>query len=259
MVRSYYSVKTDLTATRVVLDALAASAPSLRAYRAGVLDAIASIAPHDAAIFHALSPRVPLETGVFRGLDPALLAGSRAHWDDFAVELGALRELANERLAVSDQDAFPLGTRARARFERQFVRRFGMPSLCIVHLVVRGAVRAAIVLLSRRRRGFAADAVAKLRELAPAIAVADTLHATLDGTARAAAPLRLVCRDERLTMRQREIVEHVAMGQTNAAIAKALDVSPNTARNHLAKIFARVGAANRADLVRLAVLSPASS
>lgn len=242
---------------RTALDALAVRAGSLREYRSGVLDLLAEVAPFDAAIFHALSPRVPLETGVFRGLDPSLLGGSRAHWDDFAVELGALRDLANERLAVGDQEAFPLGTRARTRFERHFVRRFGMPSLCMIHLIVRGDVRAAIVLLSRRRRGFDRSVVVRLRELAPSIAVADTLHVTLDGTARASAPIRLVCRDERLTARQREIVEHVAMGQTNEAIAKALSLSPNTARNHLAKIFARVGAANRADLVRLAVLSRA--
>ncbi len=246
----------DLVPLRRALDRAAVEAPSLRAFRGSVLDLLGAVVPHDAAIFHALSPRVPLETGVFRGLDLVALGSSRADWDDFAVELGALRELANERLVATDQDAFPLGTRARARFEKRFVRRFGMPSLCMVHLIVRGAVRAAIVLLSRRRRGFEPSGVVAVRELAPAIAAADTLHVSLDGTASASAPLRLVCRDERLTARQREIVEHVAMGQTNEAIAKALDVSPNTARNHLAKIFARVGAANRADLVRLAVLSP---
>jgi DNA-binding CsgD family transcriptional regulator len=248
----------DLGSLRRALDGLAVGAPTLRAFRAGVLDAIAPLVPHDAVLFHALSPRVPLETGVFRGLDLVALGSSRSDWDDFAVELGALRELANERLVATDQDAFPLGTRARGRFEKRFVRRFGMPSLCIVHLIVRGAVHAVIVLLSRRRRGFDPAGVTALRELAPAIAVADALHVALDGTSRASAPVRLVCRDERLTPRQREIVEHVAMGQTNEAIAKALELSPNTARNHLAKIFARVGAANRADLVRLAVLTPAT-
>ena len=70
-------------------------------------------------------------------------------------------------------------------------------------------------------------------------------------------PTRLVCGDGRLTPRQRVIVEHVALGHTNAEIAEALGLSANTLRNHLSAIFARVGASNRAELVRLAVLQPA--
>jgi DNA-binding CsgD family transcriptional regulator len=246
----------DLVATRRLLDALAVASPSLRVYRTGVLDVLRPLAPFDGAVFHALSPRVPLETGVFVGLQAELVVRSRAHWDDFAVELGALRDLANVHLVVSDREAFPPGTRGRKRFERHFVRRFGMQSLAMMHLVVRGATRAAIALLARRRNAFGPVVLGALRDLAPGIAIADTMHASLDGTPTAATPIRFVCHDQRLTPRQREIVEHVAMGQTNEAIGRALDISPNTARNQLVKIFARVGAGNRADLVRLAVLTP---
>jgi DNA-binding CsgD family transcriptional regulator len=48
----------------------------------------------------------------------------------------------------------------------------------------------------------------------------------------------------------------VALGHTNDAIARALGLSPNTLRNHLAEVFRRLGAANRADVVRLSVLRP---
>jgi DNA-binding CsgD family transcriptional regulator len=241
---------------RARLDALATHASSLRAYRTEVLDLLRTVVSFDAAVFHALSPRVPLETGVVIGIEPERIARSVAAWDDLAVELGALRELANARLVATDREAFPLGSRARARFERHIARPFNMQSLCLVHLVVRDSVRAAILLLSRKRRPLDAGTLAVLRELAPAIAVADTLHATLDGAPSSQLARRLVCRDQRLTPRQREVVEHVALGHTNAAIAQALGLSPNTARNYLARIFARVGAANRADLVRLAVLAP---
>jgi DNA-binding NarL/FixJ family response regulator len=96
-----------------------------------------------------------------------------------------------------------------------------------------------------------------LRALAPGIALADTLHATLDQAQQREIPLKLVCRDQRLTARQREVAELLALGHTNEAIATALGVSANTTRNHLAKMFTRLGAANRTEFVRLVTLSPA--
>jgi len=246
------------SAYRAKLDELAAQAPSLRDYRQGVLAALQSLVRFDAALFHAMSPRVPLSTGVLIGIDPALVQTSMRRWDDVAVELGALRELANRHLVTTDREVYPVGSRARARFERVVTRPFGMHALCLTHLVVRDAVRSAIFLFSRKHEPFRPEGVAILRTLAPGIAVADNLHTLLDGAADARVPRRLVCRDERLTARQREIVEHVALGHTNAAIASALGLSANTTRNHLARVFARVGAANRADLVRLAVLRPST-
>jgi len=259
MVHSYLAMTrpAPLTTLRSSLDQLAVQASSLRDYRSGVLSLLGTLVRFDAAIYHALSPRVPLETGVLLNLDPAQVAGSLARWDDLAVELGPLRELANDKLVATDREAFPPGSRRRARFERHITKPFGMRSLCLVHLVVRDAVRAAIILLSVKQRTFEASLVSALQELAPTIAVADTLHASLEGGPSARVPRRLVCRDERLTPRQRQLVELVALGHTNLAIADALGISANTARNHLARVFARVGAANRADLVRLAVLSPA--
>lgn len=246
----------DLEATRRALDAAATTSTSLCAYREAVLDALAMFVSFDGAFFHALSPRVSLETGVLRGLDPHALARSVANWDEMSVELGALRMRANEKLAVADDEIYPLGSKRRARFERQVVRRFGMSSLCMVHLVVRSAVHAAIVMFARRHRAFSPAAVAALRALAPSIAIGDTLHTLMDGTARASAPTQLVCTDQRLTPRQRQIVDLVALGHTNLEIGTALGLSPHTTRNHLARIFARLGAANRAEVLRLAVSSP---
>jgi DNA-binding CsgD family transcriptional regulator len=47
----------------------------------------------------------------------------------------------------------------------------------------------------------------------------------------------------------------VALGRTNRQIAEMLRISPNTVRNTLANVCERLGAGNRADVVRLAVLS----
>jgi DNA-binding CsgD family transcriptional regulator len=65
---------------------------------------------------------------------------------------------------------------------------------------------------------------------------------------------QLRCFDQRLTPRQRDIVERVALGHTNDQIGEALGLSPNTVRNLLTETRRRLGAANRAELVRLAVL-----
>lgn len=81
--------------------------------------------------------------------------------------------------------------------------------------------------------------------------------AQLEDAPRASSAVRLRCRDQRLTARQRQLVEHFALGHSNQEVATALELSPNTVRNHLARVRERVGAANRADLIGLAVLVPA--
>lgn len=66
-------------------------------------------------------------------------------------------------------------------------------------------------------------------------------------------PTRLLCVDQRFTPRQREVVELVALGRSNEVIARGLGPSPNMVRNVLARVFEALGAANRAEVVRLAV------
>lgn len=241
------------------LTSLGASAPSLAAFREGALDAIARVVRADAMLLHALSPRVPLETAALRGIDPARLRATMQHWDRWAVELGRFRDVALSQGGVAtDREALPSRGTARKTFERALSlgtsRR--VRAAAIVHLVVRERIVAVLLLLRHRDEPFADDDVAMLRAIAPALAVADALQQRLDDAVRAQQPVRLVCRDDRLTARQREIVEHVALGHTNAQIGGALGVSPNTIRNLLARVFERLGASNRADVVRLAVLRP---
>ncbi len=251
------SASTERAAARLAaeLGRLGAEASSLQAFRAGALAAIRGHVPFDRAAFHAFSPRVPLETGVFVELDVAALGRSVATWDALAVELGRMRDLANTSLVAWDRDAFPPQSEARSRFLELVGVPLRVRSMLMVHLVVRGMVHGAVALFGKHEDAFDAGHVAVLRAVAPTLALGDALLSIEASTPRAPLPTRLVCTDGRLTPRQREIVEHVAMGHTNAAIAAAMGVSPNTLRNQLAAIFGRVGASNRADLVRLAVLS----
>jgi DNA-binding CsgD family transcriptional regulator len=50
---------------------------------------------------------------------------------------------------------------------------------------------------------------------------------------------------DRLTAREGEILELVAAGLTNAAIAERLWVSPGTVKKHLENVYAKLGVANR--------------
>ena len=244
-------------AVAALIDA-AATAPGLADYRVRVLAALARVVRFDAALVHALSPRVPLATAVVQGIDLSRVASTLPDWDTLGEVLSPLRERANRVLVASDDEALPPRSAARRKLEGLVLKPFGQRSLCMMHLVVRGRVVAAVVLLARRPHAFEAGAVETLRSLAPLVAAGDLLHQRLDDVPEAASPVRLVCSDQRLTARQRAVVEHVALGYTNAEIGAALGVTVHAVRNHLARAFVAVGASNRADVVRRAVLHPAS-
>ena len=58
---------------------------------------------------------------------------------------------------------------------------------------------------------------------------------------------------EALTGRETEVLELVAEGLSNKAIAARLAISDQTVKFHVASIGGKLGAANRTDAVRLAV------
>jgi DNA-binding NarL/FixJ family response regulator len=58
---------------------------------------------------------------------------------------------------------------------------------------------------------------------------------------------------ETLTRRETEVLERLAEGLSNKAIAARLGISDQTVKFHVASICGKLGAANRTDAVRLAV------
>ena len=56
-----------------------------------------------------------------------------------------------------------------------------------------------------------------------------------------------------LSPRQREILESFTRGLTNGQIALLLDISPESVKTHIAKLFEKIGAANRSEAVSIAL------
>lgn len=253
MVRSYLVEAVDRLARE--LNQHAAQAKHLLEYRERALGALRGALSFDAALFHELSPRARLEHAALIGLEPDALAAGRDSWDDNAVVFGRLRELALAQGGVAtDADAFPPRSRERALWRERVERRFGVAATLAAHLIVAERLVSVVVLFRRTRTAFSRREQDLLRELSPVLAVGDALHQALIAARPLGVATRLRCVDQRLTTRQREIVEHVALGHTNVQIGAALELSANTVRNLLAQACRRLGAANRAELVRLAVL-----
>jgi len=245
----------DETARIHALSGIAQRARGLVAYRSEALAVLADLVPFDAALFHELSPRVPFSRAALLGLDPAALAASSRRWDALAVSLGRLRDMGlAQGGVVTDHDALPPRSRARKAFETGLARPLGIRSMLMAHLVFDERIVSAVLLFRRGQARFTAREQATMRALVPVLAVGDVAHQLATHRALHGPATRVRCVDQRLTPRQREIVERVALGHTNADIGKALGISPNTVRNLLTKIRGKLDAANRAELVRVAVL-----
>lgn len=56
-----------------------------------------------------------------------------------------------------------------------------------------------------------------------------------------------------VTTREREIIRHIALGESNKEIARALGISSRTAETHRAAIMRKLGASSTAEIVRYAI------
>ena len=80
--------------------------------------------------------------------------------------------------------------------------------------------------------------------------VADTSRGPFNGSTTATYDERLIAS---LTVRERSVLEELATGGTNGAIAQRLGVSPNTVRTHVQNIFNKLDVRSRLEAVALAV------
>lgn len=85
----------------------------------------------------------------------------------------------------------------------------------------------------------------------------DVIRETAAGT-RFLSPevAQLLATDEpiaNLSPRQRQILESIARGLSNAQIALLLGISPESVKTHVANLFGKIGAANRSEAVAIAL------
>ncbi len=57
---------------------------------------------------------------------------------------------------------------------------------------------------------------------------------------------------DRLTDREREVLDHMAAGESNPAIAEALSIKTKTVKNHVTRIFSKLGVRSRARAIVMA-------
>ena len=56
-----------------------------------------------------------------------------------------------------------------------------------------------------------------------------------------------------LSPRQRDILESITRGLTNNQIALQFEISPESVKTHIAKLFEKIGAASRSEAVSIAL------
>jgi len=96
-----------------------------------------------------------------------------------------------------------------------------------------------------RESGAAADAIV--------MAASNGANRERDADAEGEADPERVGRQESLTPREQEVLELLAEGLPNKAIAAQLGISDQTVKFHVASISAKLGATNRTEAVRIAL------
>lgn len=72
------------------------------------------------------------------------------------------------------------------------------------------------------------------------------MHATTDTTGPGDAPARAV---QALSSREAEVMALIAAGHTNGQIAASLVLTEKTVKNHVNRMYAKLGAGSRADAI----------
>ena len=81
------------------------------------------------------------------------------------------------------------------------------------------------------------------------LTMAEELRRTREGAVTAT---RKAATAPALGSREREVLALLGYGRTNVEIAESLDISPYTVKDHVASLYRKLGARNRAEAVRLA-------
>lgn len=218
---------------------LAVDAPDAASFERALLALIACVVEFDAAFVETKgAPRERAHVGM--GAVRVTTSLTRAVRYD--LELAPVKRVALMRRGVAVDTAVLGESAVRAT---AYHRDFAAP-VCGKHsLLAWGRVRGrevASVVLGRTGSTFGGEDIARVEELLPTIALSLASFTSRDAPA-----------DASLTPRERDVLGYLCLGYTNREIALACGSSPNTVRNQVARVFAKLGASTRAEAVALAL------
>lgn len=222
-----------------IIDA-AHQAPTLRAWQRLVFEIVAPVG-FDVALFES---KAPASRTYSESFDRRVIEAAR--WDVYEPELLPLARAAQGSGGVAVDSAVLGVERERCAYHRELVRPHRGSHSLIAYL---GVARASAggLMLGRAGSAFRSAELACVRSLVPSLSVglaAQLATARAKGVARSAAtPL--------LTHRERQVLDQLCRGLTNPEIARSLGSSPNTVRNQVASLFAKLGATTRSELVAI--------
>ncbi len=210
----------------------------------------------DAGLFVELGQTCGALHAAAIGVEQKTVVDLCTRWEGGTDELDALRFRALKQAGVAtDSEAFSRNREGRQLFRRLVADPMGVASMMGAHLVIQE--RLVSVIFVGRKAGAAVFSPHERRWLAslvPVLAACEAVHARHGLGPESGLSTVVRCVDRRLTKRQREVVEQVALGRTNREAGESLGISEHTVRNLLVEARARLQASNRAELVRLAVM-----
>lgn len=233
-----------LTAGEIAEIALACREP--RNFREEVARRMCAWIGGEGAWFHTVDPTLPLSHGSWLGLDLAPVERARVGWAAYSVELAPLMQAAIADGTADTTEVFGERARDRGPFFRDVARPLGIARSLWLGLA--GGGHLASIGIARSHGDFRRAPRAALRALLPVLTLADRALASTASLARARPSAQVLAL---VSPRQRQVIELVVLGHTNADIALALGLSINTVRNQLAATFRKVGVSTRAELVGL--------
>jgi DNA-binding CsgD family transcriptional regulator len=216
----------------------AESSASVSAYHAELLVALAAAVPCDLVVWNEF--RLGVSQDAIGTTEPpgAITPVQQAAFAHHMLEHPLVQQYAvGDRSARRLSDAISTRRLHNLGLYREFFRALSVERQITLGLAARPDHLVGIS-LNRGGRDFTDDELLLVELLRPHLQAGEL--AVTRATARG-----------RLTNREREVLDLVATGATNAAVAEALVVSPGTVKKHLDNIYAKLGTKTRTAAVAL--------
>ena len=233
----------------ILAELATAKGMDLLGFRREVLQRLAVLIGYDAgSVCRTMEPWREREP-VF--LSPLQLRDWRQYCENWRRYWAELQLLAHRDCLLGDASmTHPQTARSLTVYE-DIIRPSGMKSLLALPVSIRGRQISVVTLLrTPGTSGFASRDADIVRRLRPVLALGENLlnqECLTDTSSRATGGV------QRLSPRELEVAQYVALGLTNAQIALVCGKSAATVHNQLISIFRKTGVSSRCELVRLLI------